>query len=82
MTPYRALVALNGGNMSGRAVLTNFILVQPQTELERQFGVLENLDDPAHVERYRVFQDWFKYTQDIPGAFSCGSSSTCSTATS
>jgi poly(3-hydroxyalkanoate) synthetase len=69
MAPYRALVALNGGNMSGRAVLTNFILMQPQTEVGRQLALLENLDDPAHLERYRQFEDWFKYTQDIPGAF-------------
>jgi poly(3-hydroxyalkanoate) synthetase len=69
MAPYRALVALNGGNMSGRAVLTNFILMQPQTEVGRQLALLENLDDPEHVERYRQFEDWFKHTQDIPGAF-------------
>jgi poly(3-hydroxyalkanoate) synthetase len=69
MAPYRALVALNGGNMSGRAVLTNFILMQPQTELGRQLQLLENVDDPQHVERYRVFEDWFKHTQDIPRAF-------------
>ncbi|HXV92972.1 MAG TPA: DUF3141 domain-containing protein [Pseudonocardia sp.] len=69
MAPYRALVALNGGNMSGRAVLANFILMQPQTEIGRQLQLLANLDDPAHVERYQVFEDWFKHTQDIPGAF-------------
>jgi poly(3-hydroxyalkanoate) synthetase len=69
MAPYRALVALNRGNMSGRAVLTNFILMQPQTELGRQLQLLENVDDPQHVERYRVFEDWFKHTHDIPGAF-------------
>jgi poly(3-hydroxyalkanoate) synthetase len=69
MAPYRALVALNGGNMSGRAVLTNFILMQPQTELGRQLQLFEHVDDPEHVERYRVFEDWFKHTQDIPGAF-------------
>src|SRR3954447_13002168 len=69
MAPYRSLVALNGGNMSGRAVLTNFILMQPQTELGRQLQLLEHLDDAEHVERYRMFEDWFKHTQDIPGAF-------------
>lgn len=69
MAPYRALVALNGGNMSGRAVLANFISMQPQAEIGRQLQLLANLDDPAHVERYRVFEDWFKHTQDIPGAF-------------
>jgi poly(3-hydroxyalkanoate) synthetase len=69
MAPYRMLVAANGGNMSGRAVLSNFILMQPQSELGRQLQLFEDLDNPQHVERYRVFEDWFKYTQDIPGAF-------------
>jgi poly(3-hydroxyalkanoate) synthetase len=69
MAPYHALVTLNGGNMSGRAVLANFIAMQPQAEIGRQLQLLANLDDPAHVERYRVFEDWFKHTQDIPGAF-------------
>lgn len=67
--PYRALVALGGGNMPGQAVLTNFIAIQPQSELSRQLQLLENITDDAHVERYRVFEDWFKHTQDIPGAF-------------
>ncbi len=69
MAPYKALVALNGGNMSGRAVLANFVGIQPQSEVSRQLQLLENIDDPTHVERYRVFEDWFKYTQDVPGAF-------------
>jgi len=69
MAPYRMLVAMNGGNMSGRAVLSNFILMQPQSEISRQLQLFEGLDDPRHVERYRVFEDWFKHTQDIPGAF-------------
>ncbi len=69
MAPYRMLVAMNGGNMSGRAVLSNFILMQPQSEIARQLQLFEGLDDPQHVERYRVFEDWFKHTQDIPGAF-------------
>ena len=69
MAPYRALVALGGGNVPGRAVLSNFIGIQPQSEVSRQLQLLENIDDATHVERYRVFEDWFKHTQDIPGAF-------------
>ena len=69
LAPYKALVALGGGNMPGRAVLSNFISIQPQSEVSRQLQLLENIDDPMHVERYRVFEDWFKHTQDIPGAF-------------
>src|SRR4030095_11749666 len=41
MAPYRTLVALNGGNMSGRAVLSNFILMQPQTELGGHVDLLQ-----------------------------------------
>jgi poly-beta-hydroxyalkanoate depolymerase len=69
LAPYRALVRLGGGNMPGRAVLGNFIGIQPQAELARQLQLLDNIGDPAHVARYRVFEDWFKHTQDIPGAF-------------
>lgn len=69
LAPYRALVRAGGGTMPGAAVLANFIAIQPQSEIARQLQLLENIDDPAHVERYRVFEDWFKHTQDIPGAF-------------
>jgi len=69
LAPYKALVALGGGNMPGAAVLTNFIAIQPESEISRQLQLLENIDDAGHVERYRMFEDWFKHTQDIPGAF-------------
>lgn len=69
IAPYRALVAAGGGNMPGRAVLANFIGIQPQSEVSRQLQLLENITDADHVERYRIFEDWFKHTQDIPGAF-------------
>src|SRR5207248_758888 len=44
-------------------------MIQPGAEIARQMQLLLHLDDPAHVERYREFEDWFKHTQDIPGAF-------------
>lgn len=69
MAPYHALVAAGGGNMPGSAVLANFVMIQPQAEISRQLQLLENIDDDAHVARYSVFEDWFKHTQDIPGAF-------------
>lgn len=69
MAPYRALVAAGGGSMPGAAVLANFIAMQPQAEVSRQLQLLENIDDAEHVARYRGFEDWFKHTQDIPGAF-------------
>src|SRR3954470_3567517 len=82
MAPYRALVALNGGNMSGRAVLANFILMQPQTELGRQLQLFENVDDPQHVERYRLFEDWASTPRTSRAPSTCGWSTTSSTATS
>ncbi len=67
--PYRLLVALGGGNMPGRFVLGNFIGMQPEAEVGRQLQLLLNLDDDEHLERYHEVEDWFKYTQDIPGTF-------------
>jgi poly(3-hydroxyalkanoate) synthetase len=64
---YEALVAAGGGVLKGEHMLAGFIVIQPGAELERQLALLGKLDDPAHVARYREFEDWFKHTQDIPG---------------
>jgi poly(3-hydroxybutyrate) depolymerase len=66
---YRGLVAAGGGVLSGEHMLAGFIAIKPDNEIARQMQLLANLDNPAHVERYREFEDWFKHTQDIPGAF-------------
>jgi len=66
---YEALVASGGGILEGRHMLTGFIMIQPGAEISRQIDLLLNLDDPAHVARYREFEDWFKHTQNVPGAF-------------
>jgi poly(3-hydroxyalkanoate) synthetase len=66
---YEGLVATGGGVLEGRHMLSGFILIQPGAEISRQIDLLLNLDDPAHVARYREFEDWFKHTQDVPGAF-------------
>ena len=50
-------------------MLTGFIMIQPSAEISRQIDLLLNLDNPAHVERYREFEDWFKHTQNVPGEF-------------
>jgi poly(3-hydroxyalkanoate) synthetase len=50
-------------------MLAGFIVIQPAAEISRQIDLLLHLDDPAHVARYREFEDWFKHTQDVPGAF-------------
>ena len=69
MAPYRALVAANGGTVPGAALVANFIGIAPQAQVGRQLELLRHLDDPAHVARYRAFEDWFTHVQDLPGAF-------------
>jgi poly(3-hydroxyalkanoate) synthetase len=66
---YETLVAAGGGVLKGRHMLSGFILIRPRDEITRQFELLQKLDDAAHVARYSEFEDWFKHTQDIPGAF-------------
>jgi poly(3-hydroxyalkanoate) synthetase len=66
---YEALVNSGGGVLKGRHMLSGFIMLQPGVELSRQLELLCHLGDADHVARYREFEDWFKYTQDIPGPF-------------
>jgi len=66
---YEALVAAGGGVLKGRHMLSGFVMIQPGAEVSRQLELLSHLDDREHVARYREFEDWFKYTQDIPGRF-------------
>lgn len=66
---YRALVAAGGGVLKGELMVGGFIAIRPENELSKQLGLLARLDDADHVERYRAFEDWYKHTQDIPGAF-------------
>jgi poly(3-hydroxyalkanoate) synthetase len=66
---YRALVASGGGMLKGEHMLAGFIAIKPDNEIARQLQLLANIDDAAYVARYREFEDWFKHTQPISGAF-------------
>ena len=66
---YRGLVAAGGGVLRGEHMLAGFIAIKPDNEVARQMRLLANLDDPVQLERYHEFEDWFKHTQAIPGAF-------------
>jgi poly(3-hydroxybutyrate) depolymerase len=69
MSFYRNVVALGNGLMPGEFMLNGFILIKPENELSKQLQLLSHLGEQDHVDRYRAFEDWFKHTQDIPGAF-------------
>jgi poly(3-hydroxyalkanoate) synthetase len=66
---YEALVAAGGGVLKGEHMLSGFIAIKPSDEISRQFELLQHVRDPARVARYQEFENWFKHTQDIPGAF-------------
>jgi poly(3-hydroxybutyrate) depolymerase len=66
---YESVIALGDGVLKGEFMLNGFIGIRPENEIEKQLQLLTNLHDPAHVRRYGAFEDWFKHTQDIPGAF-------------
>jgi poly(3-hydroxyalkanoate) synthetase len=66
---YEGLVAGGGGVLPGKYLLDGFIVIKPENEIEKQIDLLLHLDDPKHRERYRDFEDWFKFTQDLPGDF-------------
>jgi poly(3-hydroxyalkanoate) synthetase len=66
---YEMLVAADGGVLKGEHMLAGFVLIQPGAEISKQFELLLNVGDEAHVARFREFEDWFKHTQDIPGGF-------------
>ena len=66
---YRKVVAAGGGVLKGKYMLGGFQSLKPDQEIARQVQLLANVRDPRHVERYRAFETWFQYTQDIPGAF-------------
>jgi poly(3-hydroxybutyrate) depolymerase len=66
---YERVIALGDGVLKGEFMLNGFIVIRPESEVSKQLELLAHLDDADHVARYRAFEDWFKFTQDIPGAF-------------
>jgi poly(3-hydroxyalkanoate) synthetase len=66
---YEWVVGLGGGVLKGEFILNGFIGIKPESELEKQLQLLLHVHKPDHVERYQSFENWFKHTQDLPGAF-------------
>jgi poly(3-hydroxybutyrate) depolymerase len=68
MEPYRRAVELGSGVLRGELLLGGFIALQPQTEVKKHLELMLHLDDDGFVQRYADFQDWYTFTQDLPGA--------------
>jgi poly(3-hydroxyalkanoate) synthetase len=66
---YKHLVKLGNGVLKGDFLLGGFIVIKPENELGKQLQLLANLNERRHVDRYRLFEDWYKHTQDIAGPF-------------
>jgi poly(3-hydroxyalkanoate) synthetase len=68
MKPYRLAVELAGGLLRGEFLLGGFIAMRPHTEVSKHLELMLHLNDDDFVQRYADFQDWFMFTQDLPGA--------------
>jgi poly(3-hydroxyalkanoate) synthetase len=66
---YRGLVASGGGVLKGSYMLASFVALEPQAEVGKHLQLLGGLHDAGFLTRHRHFEDWYKHTQDIPGAF-------------
>src|SRR3954447_20708333 len=66
---YKHLVKLGNGVLKGEFLLGGFIVIKPENELGKQLQLLANVNERRHVDRYRLFEDWYKHTQDIAGPF-------------
>src|SRR3954463_11187002 len=66
---YKNMVRLGNGVLKGEFLLGGFIAIKPENELGKQLQLLANVREDHHVDRYRLFEDWYKHTQDVAGAF-------------
>src|SRR5690349_13060139 len=66
---YKNMVALGNGVLKGEVLLGGFIAIKPENELGKQLQLLAHLREDRHVDRYRLFEDWYKHTQDVAGPF-------------
>ena len=66
---YKNMVAVGNGVLKGDFLLGGFIAIKPENELGKQLQLLAHLREDGHVDRYRLFEDWYKHTQDVAGPF-------------
>lgn len=69
---YRYLVSLGGGVMKGGFIVIGFKNAQPIESYITKYLRLWNYileEDETAVNRFEEFNDWYEYTQDLPGRF-------------
>ena len=66
---YEQLAQLGGGNMPGSFIVQGFMLMNPYDRfVGDDAALLSNIDDPAFIDRYQRFVQWYNYTQAVPGS--------------
>lgn len=72
MSFFHYLVSIGGGIMKGRYILTGFKNMQPEehyvNKYNRLWKMLEEGDEEG-IDRFVRFENWYEYTQDLPGRF-------------
>lgn len=65
---YEQMVVLGNGNMPGCFIVQGFMLMNPYDRfVGDNTDLLSNVADPAFIDRYRRFSQWYYYTQPVPG---------------
>lgn len=65
---YEQMVGLGNGNMPGCFIVQGFMLMNPYDRfVGDNTDLLSNVADPAFIDRYRRFSQWYYYTQPVPG---------------
>lgn len=69
---FRFLVAMGNGLMKGKYILQGFKSLQPEEHYFRKYKRLWQMiseNDENGIQRFIRFENWYEYTQDLPGAF-------------
>ncbi|HZK42917.1 MAG TPA: alpha/beta fold hydrolase [Syntrophomonadaceae bacterium] len=72
MQVFEYLVASGFGIMKGDYILSGFKDMEPEQHYLRKYHNLWKMieeEDEAGIERFLRFQNWYEYTQDLPGRF-------------
>jgi poly(3-hydroxyalkanoate) synthetase len=65
---FQAMVAMGRGRMPGAFITTGFKMMNAFDRfIGDDMNLYDNINDPGYVERYRLFKQWYEFTQPIGG---------------